>query len=173
MGDGGGEGQRFSISIGPTVAVGVLQAVRKTVSVRVGVVRIGDRTGGLSRAVVTKAQGADSGDRAGVFRDRVEGRIQITNEVFISIAVGIRRGIGSAGAGVTDGSPADLQRIGQTVAVGIGAIRICLSVGVGDMHVPVVPIVGIRSGKALGRRFVSVRQAIVVAIPIRDSGRLP
>jgi hypothetical protein len=42
LGDGDGQLQRLAVAVGPAVAVGILDTVRNSVAVRVGIERIGD-----------------------------------------------------------------------------------------------------------------------------------
>ena len=73
----GSQRKRFAITIGPAVAVGVLDSVEQTVPIGVGFGRVGGGAEGQPTAVVSPAGGTHSGNDAGMLQNRVEGRIEV------------------------------------------------------------------------------------------------
>ena len=71
----------------------------------------------MAGAVIAGTLGADAGDCRVVFDDGVKRWIEVADEVFPTIAVGVD---GGDGVGTGD-PPADLKAVGQTVAIGVGA----------------------------------------------------
>ena len=92
--DRGGKLQRFAVSVGPAVAVGILDAIGETVTVGIGIERISHRAGRLAGAVVALALRADAGHRRMVLHHGMKRGIQVADEVGGPIAVAVGRQIG-------------------------------------------------------------------------------
>ena len=94
----------------------------------------------------------------------VEGRIQIADEIGVTVAIGVGRSIRLVG--VYGGTPARFQAVRQAVTVAVGRERIGLAVDVVDVHVAIEPgfRVGLRQVSRIG--LVVVVETVVVIVEI-------
>ena len=167
--DRGGKLQRFAVSVGPTVAVGILDAIGETVTVGVAIERISHRAGRLAGAVVALALRADAGHRRMVLHHGMKRGIQVADEVGGPIAVAVGRQIGRRRG---RRAPADLESVRQAVAVAVGAGRKRAAGGEVGVDVAVAPRLGVSGRKRLAVALVDVDQSVVVVIAVVEAGRL-
>ena len=154
----------LTVSVHPTISVGVLNPVRNAVVVRVRIGRIGHRSGSLAGAVVALVQGTDAGHFAVVADHRVERRVDIADEVLEAIAVRIRRDVGHIGIGQT---PSHLEGVGQKIAVRIGTVRQREPGRTMDVHVAIAPCFGVGFRQIFLVRLVDIDEAVLVVVIAR------
>ena len=167
--DRGAELQRFAVAVDPAVAVGILDAIGETVTVGIGIERIGHRAGRLAGAVVALALRADAGHRRMVLHHGIKRGIQVADEVGEPIAVTIGRQIGRRRG---RRAPADLETVGQAIAVAVGAGRKRAAGGEVDVDVAIAPSLGVSGWKRLAVALVDVDQSVVVVVAVIEAGRL-
>ena len=162
----------LAIPVHPAIAVGVLDTVLDAVAVGVRVRGVGGGAGCLTRAVISRAERADTGDFPDVVGGGIERRVQIADEIRIAVAIRVGGGIGGR---VRCGAPSDFERIRQAVAVGIRHGGGGFSEGIVCVNIPVGPGIGICGWKGFGRDFIRVQDSVVVTVSRRgaDGNHLP
>ena len=121
----------------------------------------------MAFAVIALALRADAGDDACVWHHGVEGRIEVADEVRETVPVGVSREIRRR---IRRSAPADLEGIGQAVAVAVGAGGQRATRGEVDVDIAVVPGFRIGGRQSLGVALIDIDEAIVVVVAVVEAG---